>query len=95
MGPESHRRLERFLQSRAVAAHMNHRILIERGLADVAHVVEDSDYLRSVMTAVKMEREAMLIMGRAQLAVLRVTARMAASADLDALIVTAESVFGP
>ena len=48
---------------------------IEEGLANVAHVVEDCEYLRSIMHVIETERAAMIQVGRIQVGILRITAK--------------------
>lgn len=49
---------------------INHAFL-SSGLDNVAFVVQDSPYLSAIIRAVKLERDAMLIIGRQQVRALR------------------------
>lgn len=68
------------------------RAMLDRGLDDVAHLVDDVPALAVVMSALRSEREAMLVVGRLQLAVMRITART--HPELARLVEAAERVFG-
>jgi hypothetical protein len=65
---------------------------IEEGLSNVAHVVEDCEYLRSIMHVIETERAAMIQVGRIQLSILRITAKT--YPELQPYIDMGERVFG-
>jgi division protein CdvB (Snf7/Vps24/ESCRT-III family) len=67
-------------------------VFIEEGMANVAHVVEDCEYLRSIMQVIETERAAMIQVGRIQLGILRITART--YPELQPYIDMGERVFG-
>lgn len=68
------------------------RNAITNGLADVAHVVEDSAYLRAICAGVAVEREIMIQTGLALLQAVRITAKLAP--ELHVLVTMGERAFG-
>jgi hypothetical protein len=71
---------------------MTTREIVSKGLADVAHTVEDSPYLRAIMAAALSEREAMIRTGQVMLECVRIASRQ--NRELQVVVDLAERVFG-